>query len=249
MRRLRGMAALLLAFAAGGVSAQTITVSAASSLADAFRELAARFEKAHPDSRIQLNIGGSGLLLQQIQRGAPVDVFASADEFTMSQAQASGSVSGEVRYFAANALVLIQPLGATPQLDSIHALADAGLRRIALGNPESVPAGRYAKSALEAAGLWTALSDSLIPAQNVRQVLDYVARGEVQAGFVYATDAAQTSDRVRVAASVPVVRPIRYPIAVLNHGKDNPSAQAFVDYVLSEDGQGILAAGGFLSAE
>src|SRR5690606_36931421 len=123
-------------------------------------------------------------------------------------------------------------LGATPQLNSILALRDAGLRRIALGNPESVPAGRYAKSALEAAGLWTALADSLIPAQNVRQVLDYVARGEVQAGFVYATDAAQMSDRVRVAAPVSVGRPIRYPIAVLNRRKDKPSAKDFVDYVL-----------------
>lgn len=242
----KSVAALWLACAAHSASADTITVSAAASLADAFKEIAAKFEADHPGDSVQLNFGASGSLLQQIEKGAPVDVFASADENTMNRAEQSGLVMQDTRKtFVKNTLVLIQPVSEATALDSVQALREDAVRRIAVGNPDSVPVGRYTKGALEAAGHWDALQDKVILAQNVRQALDYVARGEVDAGFVYGTDAALMKDKVKVVYTVPVEQPVSYPIAVLKHGQDNAAAQRFVDLVLSADGQAVLASYGF----
>lgn len=238
--------ALSLMVAAQGVSAETITVSAAASLSDAFKEMAAKFEADNPGDTVQLNFAASGSLLQQIEKGAPVDVFASADEKTMDRAEKSDLVLTDTRKtFVRNTLVLIQPTAAENGLGSVEALREDAVQRVAIGNPDSVPVGRYTKRALEAAGHWDALQDKLILAQNVRQALDYVARGEVDAGFVYGTDAALMKDKVKVAYTVPVEQPVSYPIAVLRHGQDKAAAQRFVDLVLSSDGQAVLAGFGF----
>ncbi|NLC35251.1 MAG: molybdate ABC transporter substrate-binding protein [Alcaligenaceae bacterium] len=242
----RSVAALSLVFTAHGASAETIIVSAAASLADAFKEIAAKFEAANPGDTVQMNFGASGSLLQQIEKGAPVDVFASADEATMNRAEASDLVVKDTRRtFVKNTLVLIQPAAADNALESLDALRADSVQRIAVGNPESVPVGRYTKRSLEAAGQWDALQGKMILAQNVRQVLDYVARGEVDAGFVYGTDAALMADKVKVSYTVPVEQPVSYPIAVLKHGQDKPASQRFVDLVLSEEGQAVLADFGF----
>ncbi|MFT0849772.1 molybdate ABC transporter substrate-binding protein [Achromobacter sp. F4_2707] len=242
----RYAAALSLVFTAHGVSAETITVSAAASLADAFTEIAARFSAAYPEDSVQLNFGASGSLLQQILKGAPVDVFASADEVTMNRAEDRGwVVQGTRQSFVQNTLVLIQPANAGYVLDSIDALHADTVQRIAVGNPESVPVGRYAKHSLKAAGQWDALLEKMILAQNVRQALDYVARGEVDAGFVYGTDAVLMKGKVKVSYTVPTEQRISYPVAVLQHGEGKPAAQRFVDLLLSEEGQGVLAGFGF----
>jgi len=242
--RVKVLAAAVLAMAARQAGADTLTVSAASSLAEAFRELAAGFEAAHPGHEVLLNLGGSGLLLQQISKGAPVDVFASADEQTMLRAVAAGRTAGRPLTFASNELVLIQPAQGRP-LTSLSTLTGDAVQRIALGNVETVPAGRYAQQALEAQGLWSALQAKLIPTQNVRQALDYVARGEVDAGFVYGSDARLAGDRVRVALTVSLPRPVRYTLAVLKGAEGESAAQQFVDHVLSAAGQRVLAAHGF----
>lgn len=227
-------------------SGEAITVSAAASLTDAFKELAARFEAANPGTTVQLNFGSSGSLLHQIANGAPVDVFATADEHTMDIAHQRGHVvDGSRRRFARNTLVLIQPFAAKPALESVSALRAPAVQRVAIGNPASVPVGRYAKQALEGASHWDALQSKLVPAQNVRQVLNYVARGEVDAGVVYATDAALLKDRVKVALTLPVDPPVSYAIAVLQHGRGKGAAQRFVDTVLSVEGQAVLAGHGF----
>jgi molybdate transport system substrate-binding protein len=128
---------------------------------------------------------------------------------------------------------------------SLDELGRADIQRIAIGTPESVPAGRYAKAALDAAGQWQRLSQRLVNTQNVRQALDYVARGEVDAGFVYATDAQLLSARVRVAFEVPTAEPIVYPIAVIKGGGNERLGQTFVAYVRGDEARAILRKYGF----
>lgn len=226
--------------------AAELTVSAASSLTESFRELGTAYEKAHPGTRVDFNFAASGVLLQQISRGAPVDVFASADETTMDQAQRQDLLAaGSREVFAVNALWVVVPPQVKAAPRTLKDLAGAGVQRVALGNPDSVPVGRYAKSALEAAGLWPSVQGKTITTQNVRQSLDYVARGEVDAGFVYATDAQAMPDRVRRAFAVPVSGRIAYPLAVVKASSQQAEAKRFTAFVRSAQGQAILAKHGF----
>jgi molybdate transport system substrate-binding protein len=130
-------------------------------------------------------------------------------------------------------------------LTALAELARPEVQRIGIGTPESVPAGRYAREALELANQWEALKEKYIFGQNVRQVLDYVARGEVEAGFVYLTDAALMKGRVKVALQAEVKRPILYPIAVIKGGGNDKAARSFLGFVQSEAAQRILAKHGF----
>lgn len=223
-----------------------LTVSAASSLSEAFKEVATAYEARTPGDKVLLNIAASGALLQQMAKGAPVDVFASADEQTMQLAISQGLVkAGEAKDFAGNLLVLVVPPAAKVMPKQLTDLNGATIQKLALGNPDSVPAGRYAQQALQQANLWSALQPRLIPAQNVRQALDYVARGEVDAGFVYQTDALQFKDKVKVAFTVPLAKPVRYPLAALAASTHPAEAQRFVRFVLSAEGQAILRRHGF----
>lgn len=226
--------------------AADLTVSAAASLTNAFKELAPAFEAQNPGTKLLLNFAASDALLAQIAKGAPVDVFASADQETMDRAQAQQLVAaGSRRDFVSNTLVLITPSDSTLALAALGDLKQPGVKRIALGQPSGVPAGRYAKGALEAAKLWADIEPKAVYAQNVRQALDYVARGEAEAGFVYGTDAAVLKDKVKVALTVPTETPIRYPVALIAGGPNPAAARAFVDYLLSPAGQAVLARYGF----
>lgn len=226
--------------------ADELTVSAAASLTNAFKEVAQSFETQHPETKVLLNFGASGALLQQMDKGAPVDVFASADQDTMDQAQKQGLVAAKERHdFVRNTLVLIVPTDSRQVVGKLDDLALPGVRRIAIGNPASVPVGRYTKHALESAKLWQVVEAKMVGAQNVRQALDYVARGEVEAGFVYSTDAAIMKDKVRVALDVPLDVAITYPIATTTNTVRADEARRFVAYVLSSAGQAILGKYGF----
>lgn len=228
--------------------ADDITVSAAASLTNAFRDIAELFEQTHPGHRVQLNFAGSGILLQQIARGAPVDIFASADQFSMDQAAEQLLLTVDSRRdFARNSLVLITPAAGKPirQLDD---LLGPEFGRIAISNPESVPVGRYSRDALTEAQLWEPLQNSIIRTQNVRQSLDYVARNEVDAGFVYATDAALMADKVRVQREVPTPDPIRYPVAITAKGAKKPASTLFLDFLFTEPSQAVLSRHGFSPA-
>ncbi len=239
------------------VQAAELTVSAAASLQNAFREIAAAWEQQHPGDRVLLNFAASGTLLQQIIQGAPVDIFASADEETMDRATDKGQVDEATRRdFAANTLVVIVPtrVPAAQMPGSLAALHAPSVERIAIGDPRSVPAGRYARAALQAApgasgdsgtDGYQALEAKWIHAQSVRQVLDYVARGEVDAGFVYATDAALMKESVRIAFPIEGNDPVRYPVAVLRHAPQRALAASFVDFLVTPQGQEILARYGF----
>ncbi|OWQ86200.1 molybdate ABC transporter substrate-binding protein [Roseateles aquatilis] len=247
MNTARRAAVLTLALMAAGLAqAADVTVSAAASLTNAFKELAPAFEAAHPGTKLQFNFAASDALLAQIAKGAPVDVFASADQETMDKAQQQKLlVDGTRRNFVSNALVVITPLEGGVALKALADLQQPAVKRVAIGKPEGVPAGRYAKGALEAAKLWPAVEPKAVYAQNVRQALDYVSRGEVEAGFVYATDALVLKDKVRILFSVPTETPISYPIAVTNVGPNVEGGKAFLTFVASPAGQAVLAKYGF----
>jgi molybdate transport system substrate-binding protein len=227
--------------------AQQLTVSAAASLTDAFKEIAPRFEAAKPGVTVRFNFAASGVLLQQIVQGAPVDVFASADQDTMNRGAAQKLLAAETRRdFASNTLVLITPPASAPSpIRQLGDLALPGVRRIAVGKAASVPVGRYTQQALEAAQLWSGLQPKLVFADNVRQVLDYVSRGEVEAGFVYRTDAELARGKVRVALTVGGHAPVSYPAAVVADSRHAALAHDFVHFLGGGEAQAILARHGF----
>jgi len=237
------LAAMLMSTSAWA-GAQTLTVSAAASLGDAMKAIAPLFEAQHPGVTLRFNLAASGVLLQQLAAGAPVDVLATADEDTLDRAAAQKLIDPATRrVLATNALVLVAPAGSG--LAGLDALTGPSVKRIALGKSASVPAGRYAQQALESRGQWSALQPKLVPADNVRQVLDYVARGEVEAGFVYATDAASAAGKVRVVATVGGHAPIRYPVAVVSTSAQPALARAFVQFLASPAAQAVLKQQGF----
>jgi molybdate transport system substrate-binding protein len=236
-----GIASLVLSTA----WADSITVSAAASLKEAFNDLKAQFEKTHPEHQVSLNFAASGSLLQQISHGAPVDVFASADLTTMQQAKAKNLLLGESQYFAKNTLVAIVPSSTTLTANTLQDLVNPTMKRIAIGNPSSVPAGRYAIDALKKSHVDTTISDKVVFTQNVRQALEYVANANVDLGFVYKTDASIMADRVKVAFEVPLDAPVHYPIAIIKDSKAPTVAQQFIEFVLSPEGQAVLAKYGF----
>lgn len=235
---------LFLVLASTPAMAGDLLVSAAASLTNAFKEMKEPFEKAHPGTTLVFNFAASGALLKQMEQGAPVDVFASADQATMDKA---GQLIDEPTRvdFAGNALVMVVPAEGGLPLTAPEELKGDQVKLVAIGNPDSVPAGRYAKGALEAAGLYEPLTPKFVLAESVRQALDYVARGEVQAGFVYATDAALRADKVKVAAEVAGHKPISYPIALLKDSKSKEMGQIFIDFIKGDEGQAILARFGF----
>lgn len=246
MTSLRLFALLLASSVSLAAQAGEITVSAAASLSNAFKDIAPLFEAAHPGSKVQLNFGASGALLAQIAKGAPADVFVSADEETMDQAQGQGLVkAAQRRDLVSNALVVIVPAGAARMPAALAEVAQPGYARIAIGLPASVPVGRYTKGVLEAAKLWSTIEPKMIGASSVRQALDYVARAEVDAGFVYATDAAIMPGKVKVAFTVPTTRPILYPIAALTGAPNPGEAAKFVDFLFTPPAQAVLAKYGF----
>lgn len=241
----RKFLALLLGVVALPAAAADLTVSAAASLTDAFKAIATAYEAEHPGTKVLLNFAASGVLLQQIDNGAPVDVFATADAETMDQAESRGLLApGSRADFARNALVLVVPAGAEGPR-SLAELGSPAVKRVAISNPETVPVGRYTRDALAAAGQWAAVEPRMISTQNVRQSLDYVIRGEVDAGFVYATDARIAGDKLRVVATVPTTRPIIYPIAVVKATRQVATAADFASFVRSPAARSILATFGF----
>jgi molybdate transport system substrate-binding protein len=225
---------------------EELIVSAAASLTNAFTEVCKEYEIRNPGIKVVLNFAASRPLLQQIEQGAPVDVFASADQKTMDQAQEKSLVLPATRQnFASNGLVLIVPVDSRHPIKTLLDLKMKEAARISLGNPETVPAGRYAREVLVNEGLWDELLPKFILGNTVRQVLDYVSRGEVDAGLVYTTDARQMKDKVRVVLMAEKHRPISYPIAVVAASREMELSQKFIDFVRGEEGQAILSRYGF----
>jgi molybdate transport system substrate-binding protein len=227
---------------------EELILSSAASLTNVFKDIAESFEESHKGMKIHLNFASSGALLHQIAKGAPVDIFASADQKTMDMAQEKNLIDRETRKnFVENELVLIVPKKSDIVLKDINDLAQPSVKRIALGNPLTVPAGRYAQESLVNHGLWDKLSDKYIFGNHVRQVLDYVNRGEVDAGFVYLTDAKVAREKVRTHLVVTKHAPVLYSIAIIQSTHQKELAQSFLVFIETPKAREIFKKYGFKS--
>ena len=228
--------------------AQEMTFSVAISMKEAVETLGKQFVQTHRGVTVHYNFGSSGALQKQIEAGAPVDVFISAAQREMDELEQRGLIDdASRRVFARNLLTVIKPAGSVLDISKPADLANPKVQRITIGNPRTVPVGQYTEESLKALGLWDRLQPKLVLAENVRQSLDYVARGEVDAGFVYTTDAAVRPGQV-VEAFRPAedtYRPVTYPAAVIKASKQPALAQAFIDLLVSPTGRGVLARLGF----
>ena len=237
--------ALVLALAAGSRAAQ-VTVFAAASLTDALKQIAADYEKS-PGDKIVFNFAASGTLARQIEAGAPADIFISADESRMDALAAKNLlIAGSRRNLLGNSLVIVT----ATENATIHSPADltnAVVRRIALGDAKIVPAGTYAKIYLEKFGLWPALETKVIPCENVRAVLAAVESGNVDAGFVYKTDAA-ISKSVKVAFAVPAADApkILYPLALVKDAPQPGAAKKFLGFLAGQEAGEVFTRFGFI---
>ena len=228
--------------------ANEITVSAAISLKNAFEEIGKVFEENHPGTKVRFNFGASGDLGRQIEVGAPVDVFASAAQKDMDEIEQKGFITSGTRMnFAGNNVVLVKSGITRIRIESFEDLRKAEVKKIVIGNPKSVPAGRYAEEVLKYLNLWEAVKEKLVFAEHVRQALDYVARNEVDAAMVYSTDAMIRPKEVRIVIKAPdrSHQPIVYPIGIVKESKNQSLAKEFIILVLSTDGKNLLKKYGF----
>jgi molybdate transport system substrate-binding protein len=245
------VAAVLAALALGapaGARAQELLVSVAISMKDAIEEIGRGFQAGRSGATLRYNLGSSGELQKQIEAGVPVDLFISAAQRQMDELEHRGLVlAGSRRAFARNVLTVIKPADSRLDLAKPADLLDVRVKRIVIGNPRTVPAGQYAEESLRALGLWERLRPRLVFAENVRQALQYVARGEVDAGFVYTTDAAVQKALVTEAfrPSEETYRPIVYPAAVVAGSSQPARARAFIEFLLGRESQAVLARLGF----
>ena len=236
---------------AGSVVAQPskeITVSAAISLKNAFEEIGKLFESQNAGTKIIFNFGASGDLVKQIEGGAPVDVFASAAQKDMDQIDTKGLIDGTTRFnFVKNTVVLIQSASSTLEIKGFEDLLKPEIKMVSIGNPQTVPAGKYAQEVLMHVKIWEGITDKLILAENVRQVLDYVTKNEVDAGVVYATDAAVQASKIKIVATAPAGshKPVVYPVAVVKNSKNEAMAKAFITMLKADEGMHILKKYGF----
>jgi len=240
---------VLVLLTASVAQAQEVTLSVAISMKDVVEELGRGFMAARPGVTLRYNFGSSGELQKQIEAGAPIDLFISAAQRQMDELEKKGLVaSASRRVFARNVLTVVKPADSKIDIVKPTDLLDARLTKIVVGNPKTVPVGQYAEESLKALGLWAKLQPKVVFSENVRQALDYVARGEVDAGFVYTTDAATRSQQVKEAfrPAEDTYRPVLYPAAVVAGSKQSAIAQAFLDLLLSRDGQAVLGRFGFL---
>jgi molybdate transport system substrate-binding protein len=229
-------------------STHEITISAAISLKNAYEEIGKIFMERNPGVKVIFNFGASGDLARQIEAGAPVDLFASAAQKDMDDIDRKGLITPKSRQdFIGNAVVLVKPAHSNIPLQSLRDLRRKEVQKVVIGNPKTVPAGRYAEEVLRHFNLWDAIKEKLIFAEHVRQALDYVARDEVDAGLVYSTDAMVRSKEVTLVTQAPEGshQPIIYPIAALKGAKDEKGARKFVEYVLSAEAQKVLKQYGF----
>ena len=248
-RATRPLAAILAAFAlatparADASAARPLLIFAASSLAEAFTALAAAFAHSHPAATLEQSFAGSPALVSQVESGAPADVIATADPTSLQRLERAGLLADAPTVFARNRLEIVVERGNPKGVRGLGDLARADLVVILAG--EAVPAGRYARDTLRAAGVRV---EPRSLEENAKAVLNKVALGEADAGIVYATDVRAAGERVS-GVEIPAAQNAiaAYPIARLKRADELPAARAFVAFVLSGEGQAILARFGFLA--
>lgn len=224
-----------------------LTVSAAASLTDALKEIQTAYENTHKQIKLNFNFGASGALQQQIEQGAPADLFLSAaaknlktlvDKQLIDQSQQTNLLINE--------LVVVIPVDSKAAVQKIEDVANGDIKHLAIGEPQTVPAGIYAKEALTKVQLWDGLQSKIVQAKDVRQVLTYVESGNAEAGFVYKTDAL-TSTKVKIAFQVDptTYTPIEYPAGIVKATKHGKEAADFYSYLQSKEAQDVFVKFGF----
>lgn len=229
-----------------GTKQVRLTISVAASLTDAMQAIGPLYQQENQGVKIDYNFASSGSLQRQIEQGAPVDLFISAASKQMDALQAKGLIISETRKnILRNAIVAIVPLSST-DISELQDLTSSKVQKLAIGEPESVPAGRYAREVLIGLGMYDRLKEKIIFAKDVRQVLAYVETGNVEAGIVYQTDA-KISDKVKIVAIAPSSShaPVLYPVAVIKDSKNADAAEEFVQFLSSDAAEEVFAEYGF----
>ena len=231
---------------------QSILVAAAASLKNAYEdELIPMFEEQYPGVTVEGTYDSSGKLQTQIEEGLEADVFMSAATKQMKALDEEGMIASDtIVNLLENKIVLIVPTGSDSKIDSFEKIGDAA--SIALGDPESVPAGQYAKEALTNLNVWDSIQDKVSFGTNVTEVLNQVAAASADAGIVYATDAASKADQVTVVAEAPegsLEKKVIYPVAVVKATTHGDAAKAFVDFLQTPEAIKVFESYGFVAAE
>lgn len=231
---------------------QSILVAAAASLKNAYEdELIPMFEEQYPGVTVEGTYDSSGKLQTQIEEGLEADVFMSAATKQMKALDAEGMIASDtIVNLLENKIVLIVPAGSDSKIDSFEKIGDAA--SIALGDPESVPAGQYAKEAMTNLNVWDSIQDKVSFGTNVTEVLNQVAAASADAGIVYATDAASKADQVTVVAEAPegsLEKKVIYPVAVVKATAHEDAAKAFVDFLQTPEAIQVFESYGFVAAE
>ena len=230
-----------------GVQAAELLVFAAASLTESLQEIGGVYEKKTGD-HIVFNLGGSGLLARQIEQSGPADLFFSADESRMDALEKGGwLLPGTRTNRLSNTLVIVVATDHDAAVTAPADLASNKIRRLALAETRSVPAGIYARQFLARQNLWNAVESRVVPTENVRAALAAVESGNADAGIVYKTDAAITR-RVRVVYEIPVqdLSPIRYPVAVLRASRQPEAARRFLAHLLGAESTEVFRRRGFI---
>jgi molybdate transport system substrate-binding protein len=225
----------------------TILVAAATSLQPALQEITAIYTQTHPDRVVKYNFAASGILAQQIQHGAPIDVFIAAADRQMNALQQQNLLAaGTSKTLLTNQLVLIAPKQSPISLTNFRQLTNPAIKRIAIGEPRTVPAGQYAIEVFKNLGILEQIKSKLVLGNNVKSVLTTVETGDVDAGIIYITDA-KNSSKVQIVATAEhnLHSPIRYPIAILRSSKSPTVSRQFVELLNSKSATAIFKKYGF----
>ena len=238
---------LWLMLTATDIPAATVNVFAASSLADALKEIAGPYQKDTGD-KVAFNFAGSNVLARQIEEGAPADLFISADAIRMDQLEKADRIATETRTnLLGNSLVVITARDSLLRIPAIEELSSNTVKRIALADPKAVPAGLYARNHLTKLGLWSAVAPKVVPTEDARAALAAVESGNIEVGIVYKTDAA-LSKKVEIALEIPAGsgQSIRYPVAVVKGAKVSDAASRLLRHLQSDAAAKVFRKHGFL---
>lgn len=225
-----------------------IIVSAAASLTDVAEEIKAKFNEKNPNITVTYNFGSSGKLSQQIQQGAPADIFLSASKKDMDFLAENKLIVEDSRFdFAGNELVVITEKSKELELAKLEDIATLDVKNIVMGDTEATPLGRYGKEALQTLGVWDKIESKMVYMSDVNQVLTHVETQNAEIGIVFNTDA-QRAENVKILTKIDksLHAPVIYPAAAINTSKAQEAAQLYLDFLGSDEGKSILEAKGFL---
>lgn len=223
-----------------------VHLQAAASLKYSFEELIPMFNKKYPDVKVTPNFDASGTLAEQIKQGAPADIFISANKAKMDDVEKDGKVlDGTRKDFLENELVLIVPADSKLDIKGLEDLTKDDVKRVAVGEPKAVPAGKYAAQSIESAGLTDKLAGKLVQGKDVTQVLTYVMNNEADAGMVYKTDALTQPEKVKIVSVVEGHDKVIYPAAMLKDSKSPEASKAFFDFIGTDEAAKVFEKYGF----